>query len=176
MLVAAPCALMAVDPNADEVITPSAQTAKAAAENASGKAASGLQGPAMLIVAAIIILGAYVFIRRMRNNLGGRLSQSAKGAIDICRVRSLGGKQQFLAVVQVEGKRMLIGIGPGFMTKLSDLEPEDFSIPFERKEPPAGPKKPDITETPTYPFNNLITRINDSISRKDEDGNDTKKR
>ncbi|HNX04859.1 MAG TPA: flagellar biosynthetic protein FliO [Opitutales bacterium] len=152
----------------DTVLTPSASAAKAGKDSAAGKAGSGaLTGPALLVVTAIVALGAFVFIRRTKNSLSGRLGQSAKGAIEICRVRSLGGKQQYLAVVQVEGKRMLLGIGPGFMTKLSDLENEDYSIPFERKTPPVKPA-PEPTEAPTYPFTNLITRINDSLSRDDD--------
>lgn len=155
----------------DTIITPSASAAKAGAESAAGRAGDGaMTGPALLVVAAIIALGAFFFIRRAKNNLSGRLGQSARGAIEICRVRSLGGKQQYLAVVQVEGKRMLLGIGPGFMTKLSDLEPEDYSIPFERKTPPVTPK-PAPEEPSATPFSNLMTRINDSLSRKDGDKN-----
>jgi flagellar biogenesis protein FliO len=151
----------------DTILTPSASAAKAGADSTAGKAQGGMTGPAILCVTAILALGAYWLLRRAKNNLSGKLGQSAKGAIDICRVRSLGGKQQYLAVVQVEGKRLLLGIGPGFMTKLADLEAEDFSMPFERKAPPATPA-PEPQEAPTYPFSNLITRINESISRKDD--------
>jgi flagellar biogenesis protein FliO len=177
-LAALPCAYAsAIDPTQSaQVITPSAkataQAEKAAA--AAGDSKSELRGPALLAVAAIIILGGYFLIKRAKNGLGGRLSQTAKGAIDVCRTRSLGGKQ-YLVVVQVEGKRMLLGVGPTFMTKLSDLEAEDFSIPFERKEKPAQ-VRPENTETPTYPFNNLITRINESLSRKDDKGSGSDKK
>lgn len=171
VLVLALCAgpLRAIDKplSNDTVITPSASAAKAGADASAGKAQGGMTGPALLCVTAIIALGAYWMLRRAKNNLSGKLGQSAKGAIDICRVRSLGGKQQYLAVVQVEGKRLLLGIGPGFMTKLADLEAEDFSMPFERKIPPVTPT-PEPQEAPTYPFSNLITRINESISRKDD--------
>lgn len=158
----------AIDPNKPEqIIMPSAK-ATAQAEKAA-KAADDkpeVNGVALVAVAAVILIGGYFLIKRFRSNLGGRLSQTAKGAIEICRTRTLGGKQ-YLVVVQVEGKRMLLGVGPSFITKLSDLEPEDFSMPFERKEKPAE-VKPDTAEPPSYPFNNLITRINDSLSRKDD--------
>jgi flagellar biogenesis protein FliO len=166
--VATPCVqLRAIDPAANTVLAPSAQTAPAGKDSSSGNASSELRGPALLAVAAVILLGAYVFIRRTKNKLG-RLSQSAQGAIEVCRTRSLGNKQ-FLVVVQVEGRRMLLGMGPTFITKLSDLEAEDFTIPFERKGPDGKTAPADQPpEPPANPsFSNLITRINDSFTRKD---------
>lgn len=170
VLVALPCTqAAAIDPGkTEEVITPSANAAAQAEKAASPDAQYKVSGPALIAIAAIILLGGYILIRRAKGNLSSRLSQTAKGAIEICRTRSLGGKQ-YLVVIQVEGKRMLLGVGPSFITKLTELEPEDFTIPFERKEKPAT-VKPEEAETPTYPFNNLITRINESLSRKD-DGN-----
>jgi flagellar biogenesis protein FliO len=168
LFVASPCVpLRALDPASDIVLTPSAKTATAGKDSATGNASSELRGPALLAVTAVILLGAYIFIRRTKNKLG-RLSQSAQGAIEVCRTRSLGNKQ-FLVVVQVEGRRMLLGMGPTFITKLSDLEAEDFTIPFERKgadgktapadQPPEAPANPS--------FHNLMTRINDSFTHKD---------
>lgn len=167
--------LSAIDPTqTGQVITPSAKAAEQA-ERASAQADSkpDLNLTALIAVTAVILLGGYFFIRRMKGNIGGRLSQTAKGAIEICRTRSIGGKQH-LVVVQVEGKRMLLGVGPSFITKLTDLEPEDFSIPFERKGKPASPA-PTAPEPQTYPFNNLINRINDSLSRKDDKGDQGRK-
>jgi len=160
----------AIDPNqTEQVLTPSAKAAAQAEKaTASADAKRDISGPALVAIAAIIILGGYFFIRRARTGLGGRLAQTSKGAIEICRTRALGGKQ-YLVVVQVEGKRMLLGVGPSFITKLTELEAEDFSIPFERKEKPTTPR-PEDAESPTYPFNNLITRINESLSRKDDKG------
>jgi flagellar biogenesis protein FliO len=175
-LVALPCMhASAIDPaQAGQVITPSAKaTAQAEKATQTADAKNELRGPALLAIAAIIVLGGYFLIKRAKNNLGGRLAQTSKGAIEVCRTRTLGGKQ-YLVVVQVEGKRMLLGVGPSFITKLADLEPEDFSIPFERKDKPAAPKSEDA-EAPNYPFNNLITRINESLSRKDDKGGSDKK-
>lgn len=175
-LIAFPCVhALAIDPaQTEQVLTPSARaTAQAEKATAEADKKSELHGPALLAIAAIIVLGGYFLIKRAKGSLGGRLAQTSKGAIDICRTRTLGGKQ-YLVVVQVEGRRMLLGVGPSFITKLTDLEPEDFSIPFERKEKPTTPK-PENAETPTYPFNNLITRINESLSHKDEHGGSDKK-
>jgi flagellar biogenesis protein FliO len=170
VLVVMPCTqAAAVDPaETGKIISPSPSAAAQAEKAAAPDSQYKLSGPALLAISAVILLGGYILIRRAKGNLSSRLTQTAKGAIEICRTRSLGGKQ-YLVVVQVEGKRMLLGVGPSFITKLTDLEPEDFTIPFERKGKPAT-AKPEEPETPTYPFNNLITRINESLSRKD-DGN-----
>ena len=176
VLAALPCLqLSAIDPTQPgQILTPSARAVEQA-EKASAKAEAkpGVSATALIAVAAVIVLGGYFLIRRMKGSIGSRLTQTSKGAIDICRTRTLGGKQ-YLVVVQVEGRRMLLGVGPSFITKLTDLEPEDFSIPFERKEKPATPK-PGEPEAQSYPFNNLINRINDSLSRKDDKGGPERK-
>jgi flagellar biogenesis protein FliO len=156
----------AIDPTSNDVITPSAKAAQIGKDSASGKASDGMMAPMIFAVVAVVVLGAYFFVRYSRNRLG-KFSQNSQGAIEICRTRSLGSKQ-FLVVVQVEGRRMLIGVGPTFMTHLCDLESEEFSIPFERKgqqvnQPLENPPQP---EKSNPSFQNLITRINDSLSHK----------
>lgn len=164
-----------VEPVAQDntVITPDqgARNAVDAAE-ADGKAPGyTLSGPALLFITAIVAIGAWLMLRKIKNSLGSRLTQTARGAIEICRTRSLGGKQH-LVVVQVEGKRLLLGVGPGFITNLTELEPEDYSIPFERKEKPVTPEPaaPRNANEPT-PFSNLINRINDSLGTSGRDDN-----
>lgn len=166
-----PAQMLAIDPTSDQIIMPATQHVQAKPGDTSARPMDGVQKTAVIFVLLLIGAGAIFFFARSRRRLGARLSQSARGAIDICRVRTLGGKE-YLAVVQVEGKRLLLGIGPTFMTKLCELEPEDFSIPYERKDDNGGtkPTKPAETETPSsFPFTNLITRINESLSRKDPD-------
>ena len=159
----------AVDPTSSDVLTPSPKTAQIGKDSASGNAPGGMAVPLICAFAAIAALGAYFYVKRSRNRLG-KLSQNSQGAIEICRTRSLGSKQ-FLVVVQVEGRRMLIGVGPTFMTHLCDLESEEFSIPFERKgqqvnQPLENPPQPEKSHPS---FQNLITRINDSLSHKGPD-------
>jgi flagellar protein FliO/FliZ len=165
--VAMPCArLSAVDPNSTQLLAPSPKTAAAASQSYAGNASSELHGPAILAVVAVIALCGYLVIRHFKNKYSG-LAQSSQGSIQVCRSRSLG-KGHFLVVVQVEGKRMLLGVGPTFINKLTDLEPEDFSIPFERKD--GQPPRPQPDPPSTTPFSNLISRINESISPKGRDG------
>jgi len=162
---------LAVDPASNDVIAPSPAASQIGKDSASGKASDGMVAPVVFAVVAVVVLGCFLYVRRSRNKLG-RLSQNSQGAIEICRTRSLGSKQ-FLVVVQVEGRRMLIGVGPTFMTHLCNLESEEFSIPFERKgqqvnQPLENPPKPEKSQNPS--FQNLITRINDSLSHKNPEG------
>jgi len=156
----------AIDPTTNDVIQPSAKAAQIGRDSADGKAPDGTTAPLILAVVAVVVLGVFFYVRSSRNRLG-KLSQNSQGAIEICRTRSLGGKQ-YLVVVQVEGRRMLLGVGPTFMTHLCDLESEEFTIPFERKgqqvnQPLENPPQP---EKSTPSFQNLITRINDSLTHK----------
>jgi flagellar biogenesis protein FliO len=165
-----PCAF-AIDPNSNDVITPSPKAAAIGKDSAEGKSQGDMVAPIVFAVVAVIALGVFFYVKKSRNRLG-RLSQNSQGAIEICRTRSLGSKQ-FLVVVQVEGRRMLIGVGPTFMTHLCDLESEEFSIPFERKgqqvnQPLENPPQPEKSQNPS--FQNLITRINDSFSHKNPEG------
>jgi flagellar biogenesis protein FliO len=159
----------AIDPASNDVIAPSPKAAQIGKDNASGKASEGMAAPLIFAFVAVMVLGVFFYVKRSRNRLG-KISQNSQGAIEICRTRSLGSKQ-FLVVVQVEGRRMLIGVGPTFMTHLCDLEAEDFSIPFERKgqqvnQPLENPPQPEKSHPS---FQNLITRINDSLSHKEPD-------
>jgi flagellar biogenesis protein FliO len=161
-LLACPWAASAIDNDPDVVITPR-EGAGVNAEGAKGIDGPAVSGPAMLAVTAVMAVGAYFLFRRFRTSLGNRLSQRSAGAIEISRTRNLGNRQ-YLVVVQVEGKRLLLGVGPGFINNLADLEPEDYSIPYERK------PQPEAAPAPKEPlaFNNLISRINESLSRKDD--------
>jgi flagellar biogenesis protein FliO len=164
-----PASSFAVDPASNDVITPSSKAAQIGKDNASGKASDGMAAPLIFTFVAVVALGVFFYVRRSRNRLG-KISQNSQGAIEICRTRSLGSKQ-FLVVVQVEGRRMLIGVGPTFMTHLCDLESEEFSIPFERKgqqvnQPLENPPQPEKAHPS---FQNLITRINDSLSHREPD-------
>ncbi|MFA5257881.1 MAG: flagellar biosynthetic protein FliO, partial [Opitutales bacterium] len=143
-----PIAATAVtDPEPEQIITPRQNAATATTDDAAAQTPAALRGPTLLAVTAVVATIAFLIMRRLKKGgLGNRLSQSATGAIEICRTRSLGSKQ-YLVVVQVEGKRMLLGVGPGFITNLSELEAENYSIPYERKGslPKPAPKE---TENP----------------------------
>jgi len=167
----------ATDPAPDQIIAPQ-QNSSATATDSAAQAPATLRGPILLTVTAVVAIFALIIMRRARKGgLGQRLSQSATGAIEICRTRSIGGKQ-YLVVVQVEGKRMLLGVGPGFITNLSELEAENYSIPYERKGslPKPAPKETENPDEKSFPFNNLISRINESLSHHDTDEDGPKKR
>ncbi len=160
--------MYAVDP--DQILDPATSEAEARdAESATGTSGDGgIRGTALLLVTALLAVGGIVVLRQMRG-MGGRLSQRSGAAIEICRMRSLGGRQH-LVVVQVEGKRMLLGVGPGFITNLCELEPEDYSLPYERKgrnAPLPVQQTPEPVSDNTEPFSNLISRINESLNRPD---------
>jgi len=158
--------LSALEP--DTVIAPREDSSVAPAEVAKDTS-DALRGPVLLAITVLVAGGAFLLMRRMKNGLGGRLSQSSQGAIEICRTRTIGNRQ-YLVVVQVEGKRMLLGVGPTFMTNLCELDAEDYSIPYERK---SGPEKPVAQpvekeeKEKSFPFDNLISRINDSLTNPD---------
>jgi flagellar biogenesis protein FliO len=162
-LAAFPFAASAIDTDPGTVITPREGAGAAAAEPSGAIEGPSVSGPAMLALSAVMAAGAYFLFRRMRGSLGNRLSQRSAGAIEISRTRSLGNRQ-YLVVVQVEGKRMLLGVGPGFINNLAELAPEDYSMPYERK---SGPTEvPEVKEP--IAFGSLMERINKSVSGKDD--------
>ncbi len=169
--------LFALDADSDLILGQDPSPTDATEQTQVTKPEPALRGPALLAITAVVALGGYFYMRKLRHGLSGNLAQRSSGAIEICRMRPLG-KGQHLAVVQVEGKRLLLGIGPGFITNLTELEPEDFSIPFERKSAPTTPKVEPIgeNEDKSLPFNNLITRINESLNRQEHDRDDPSKR
>lgn len=167
----------ALDETPDLILGQDQSPPEASEQTQVAKPEPALRGPALLAITAVVALGGYFYMRKLRHGLSGNLAQRSSGAIEICRMRPLG-KGQHLAVVQVEGKRLLLGIGPGFITNLTELEPEDFSIPFERKSAPTTPKVEPTgeSEDKSLPFNNLITRINESLNRQEHDRDDPSKR
>ncbi|MBN1403027.1 MAG: flagellar biosynthetic protein FliO [Opitutales bacterium] len=169
--------LFALDADSDLILGQDPSPTDATEQTQVTKPEPALRGPALLAITAVVALGGYFYMRKLRHGLSGNLAQRSSGAIEICRMRPLG-KGQHLAVVQVEGKRLLLGIGPGFITNLTELEPEDFSIPFERKSAPTTPKVEPTgeSEDKSLPFNNLITRINESLNRQEHDRDDPSKR
>lgn len=70
--------------------------------------------------------GVYFVINRMKRGRIGGLGNRNRGGIAL-RGSHMLGNRQFLVVAEVEGKRMLLGVGPGFISHLSDLTTAEAS-------------------------------------------------
>ncbi len=122
LLCSTACAL-AQGIDGDKVIVPSAASQEKRRELTSGTAP---EGPSLSVVLAYLGLmggGAYFVIHRMRKGRVGGLRNRGRGGIEL-RGSHMLGNRQFLVVAEVEGKRMLLGVGPGFISHLSDLNSE----------------------------------------------------
>lgn len=165
----APLPVIAVD--VDQVIQPSAAAREGATTSVAppeGVAPTGM----VFAVYAVLLLGGGVAVWRYLRRAGPRLSSSAAGGIELCRTRSLGNRQ-YLVVAQVEGKRLLLGVGPGFISNLTELSPETDLRPVPEPKPRLQPDT--IHDLPAnggspsqLPFNQLLTRINERLGKPGE--------
>lgn len=66
------------------------------------------------------VLGAFFvyYFKRGKFSIGGA---GKSNKLKIAETRALGGKQ-FLVVVEYEDHKILVGVGPGMMQKICDLE------------------------------------------------------
>ncbi len=71
------------------------------------------------LLAGVVLVGAGVWVWLQRNRLG-KLS-GGKKLIDIEESRSLGNRQ-FLVVASCDGRRFLLGVSPGQINTLADLD------------------------------------------------------
>ena len=79
-----------------------------------GPAAEYLLG----VVLVMLALAAFAFVmRRLQMRVGG-----ARGALRVCAALPLGGKER-VVIVEAEGERLLLGVGPGGVKLLRKLKP-----------------------------------------------------
>ncbi len=91
-------------------------------------AGSGLIWSVYLFLFMLVVLaGIFIYLKRGGVNLKGLGDQ---GGLKIKETKTLGNKQ-FLVVVEYESKKVLLGIGPGMMTHLCDLDSPTKSDDFE---------------------------------------------
>lgn len=111
----------ALDP--DEVIAPKESTTTEVAPLSEGIGSETVTNMVMgLLLLAGVAIAAIVWMKRRP----GAVLASA-GHLQIVETRMLGNRQ-FLVVVDHAGQRMLLGVGPGFITNLGPLEgpPDTF--------------------------------------------------
>ncbi len=159
----------ALDP--DHVVQPSLEAAERAVERAQASDPAMPSGATFVAVYAVLIVGGGLALWRFLRRSGPRLSSSSERGIELCRTRPLGNRQ-YLVVAQVEGHRMLLGVGPGFITHLKDFEADDDARPQAPASPPAVEgihELPSGGKNPGTQFNALLARINERIARPGED-------
>lgn len=106
----------------------------------------GKVSASLILVILIILVCAWIF-RRM----GGNWLPSTTNKIRVVTSANLGGKER-IVVVDVEGKRLVLGVAPGCVNHLSELPiPEASEIEKE----PADAEESNMN-TVLSPFANLL--------------------
>ena len=78
------------------------------------------------VLAGVLLVGAGVWLWLQRGRMQGRIG--AEKLIGIEETRSLGNRQ-FLVVASCDGRRFLLGVSPGRINTLADLD--DLPVPAE---------------------------------------------
>lgn len=97
----------------------------------------------LLLLGATVITGAVVYLKRRKIPVLGRRNDGAR--LKIQETRMLGNRQ-FLVVVDYDGRKMLLGVGPGLINHLCVLDQgtgsqaardngNEFRIPGEKGAP-----------------------------------------
>lgn len=89
---------------------------------------------AVLILGALVVFGARTFLKRTR------MATQGEKVLRLVDALPLGPKKQ-IYVVEVEGRRLVVGAGPETITLLSEFNDEEIAerIAFAKDEVPARP-------------------------------------
>lgn len=129
-----PALLWGIDPRSDAVIGASDKASALSEDLTASESVAHPHFPIIMIYlilfAGLIWIGWKYF--RHQGSFPGSNSTGKEGSISVLATRPLGNRQS-LMVVQYEGKRILLGVGPGFISQLSELPPgspaPEFKLP-----------------------------------------------
>lgn len=81
------------------------------------------RGPGLMVFTYVAILGVggYLFFHQWKQRRMGPVGGKSGQRLNLLETRMLGNKQ-FLVVAEYDDRRMLLGVGPGFINHLCFLE------------------------------------------------------